>query len=160
LGYPTAPRYRPRRFCSSHTSNASSPQHHAFIRSAILRDDASYDVSAYPIVSFSHQGGAIRGYNNLPEHVKPFLIPLPPLSTRYPTPRLFGNALTFIGGFELGRDSWLLVNPRRFIMPEYRQVSLVVFLVLFFWLAVCKFRHTVQATEPPGPPDSQPVAPD
>jgi hypothetical protein len=106
------------------TSNASSPQHFAFIRSAVLRDNASYDIVAYPVISFSHQGGALEGYNNLPANVKPFLIPLPPLSTHHPTPVVFGNALTLIGGFALGRDSWLHVIPHRFTMPENRQVSL------------------------------------
>ena len=111
------------------TSNASSPQHFAFIRSAVLRDDASYDIVAYPIIFFSRQGGAVEGYNNLPANVKPFLIPLPPLSTRHPTPTVFGNALTLIGGFALGRDSWLHIIPRQFIMLENRKVSLIC---LFF----------------------------
>jgi len=75
----------------------------------------------------------MQGYNDLPENMKPFLIPLPPLSARHATPPLFGNPLTLIGGFALGRDSWLLVNPRSFIMPENRQVSLIPFFV------VCKF---------------------
>ncbi|KIM83373.1 hypothetical protein PILCRDRAFT_441336 [Piloderma croceum F 1598] len=61
----------------------------------------------------------MQGYNNLPENMKPFLIP--PLSARHLTPPLFGNALTLIGGFALGRDSWLLVHPRSFTMPENRQ---------------------------------------
>jgi hypothetical protein len=58
------------------TTNASSPQH-AFIRSAVLRDDASYDVTAYPVISLSRQGGAIQGYNNLPANVKtlPYFTP-------------------------------------------------------------------------------------
>lgn len=38
-------------------------------------------VSGYPTISFSRHGGAIQGYNNLPEDVKPFFIPLPPLLT-------------------------------------------------------------------------------
>jgi hypothetical protein len=139
------------------TSNASSPQHFAFVRSALLRDDASYHVTAYPVISFSHQGGAMQGYNDLPENMKPFLIPLPPLSARHATPPLFGNPLTLIGGFALGRDSWLLVNPRSSIMPENRQVSLIPFLLYV------NFQHrfvTVQAVESPGSPDSQTVASD
>jgi hypothetical protein len=86
------------------TSNTYSPQHFAFIHSALLCDDASYHVTAYPVISFSHQGGAMQGYNNLPENVKPFIIPLLLLLACHATPPPFGNPLTLIGGFTLGRD--------------------------------------------------------
>jgi hypothetical protein len=45
------------------TATTSSPQHFAFIQSSVLLANGSYEVNAYPIVSFSRSGGAINGYN-------------------------------------------------------------------------------------------------
>jgi hypothetical protein len=62
-------------------------------------------------------------------------IPLLPLSSRHPTPVKFGNAVNFIGAFSLlGRDSWLVVNALRFIMPYNKQAVLscvCIFLTIF-----------------------------
>jgi hypothetical protein len=73
------------------TATSSSPQHFAFIRSSVFLDNGSYEVNAYPIVSFSRSGGAIAGYNRLPPDDQARLIPLPPLWDERPTPAAFGN---------------------------------------------------------------------
>jgi hypothetical protein len=96
-----------------------------------LHDDGSYNVDTYPVVSFSHQGGALSGFNALPANMQALLIPLPPLSSRHPTPTNFGNVIGLIGGFATGRDSRLLVNPERFIVPDDRQVRLIWFFLEF-----------------------------
>jgi hypothetical protein len=90
----------------------------------MLRDDGSYNVNAYHVVSFTRQGGALAGYNVLPTLVQRLLIPLPPLLTHHPTPIAFGNIID-LGGFSLQRDSWLLINLFKFLMPEGRAVSLI-----------------------------------
>jgi hypothetical protein len=110
------------------TSNAQSPQHFAFIGSLSAHRDG-YTVDAYPVVSFTSQGGAEAGYNNLDINIQRTLIPLPPLSQRVSTPQLFGNPLT-LGGWQTSRDSWLSVIPRTFVMPRSRPVSVVHFLHL------------------------------
>lgn len=103
------------------TSGGNSSQHFAFVRSFLLLEDGSYEVFAYPVISFSNQGGAVAGYTALAPANQALLIPLPPLSSRY-TPLAFGNPID-LGGFVFDRASWLFINPHRFIMPETRVVS-------------------------------------
>jgi hypothetical protein len=106
------------------TSTGSNPEHFAFIRSAVLRDDASYELNVYPVVSFSRQGGALEGHAALPAAAQPYFIPVPPLSSDHPNlnPEAFGTPID-CGGFSFSRDSWLLVVPYSFILPERRVVS-------------------------------------
>ena len=103
------------------TSRGHSSQHFAFIRSAILCPDGSYDLVIYPVVSFSNQGGALAGHATLSPAQKPYFIPLSPLSSAH-TPSGFGNPI-YLGTFALDRPSWLALTPHRFIMPENRAVS-------------------------------------
>jgi hypothetical protein len=56
------------------------------------------------------------------------LIPIPHLSCHHPTPELFGEPLV-IGGWSNTRDSWLLVNATKFIMPWTRAVSVILFTI-------------------------------
>jgi hypothetical protein len=103
------------------TSGGNTPQHFAFVRSSVLLANGSYEVVVYPVVSFSNQGGALTGHARLPPALQAHLIPLPPLLPAY-TPVAFGNPLD-LGAFTLDRESWLLVDPHKFIMPEHRAVS-------------------------------------
>jgi hypothetical protein len=125
------------------TSNARSPQHFAFVRSATpLADGVQLDV--YAIVSFSSSGGAVNGYNNLTEERKATLIPL---SHSMPTPELFGEPLT-IGGWINSWDARLLVVPTTFIMPASRRVSVL----LSYPCAICchpELPDTVQKAHSP-----------
>ena len=105
------------------TSNAKSPQHFAFIRSATLHRDG-FELEVYAAVSFSNRGGAMNGYNDLNDRSKATLIPLPPLSRSVQTPEIFGEPLS-IRGWVNSRDAWLLVVPITFIMPTSRPVSVV-----------------------------------
>ncbi|KAI0296731.1 hypothetical protein B0F90DRAFT_1744658 [Multifurca ochricompacta] len=104
------------------TSNGTSPQHFASIRQIEILSDGSYVLEVYPVVSFTRSGGALPTYNRLTDAAKASLLPLPPLSFRHPTPDAFGARLNF-GTWRNSRDSFLLVNPRRFIMPTSRPVS-------------------------------------
>jgi len=104
-----------------------SPQHHAFVRSTTPHPRGMV-LEVYPIVSFSHQGGAVNGYNAASEFVKRGLIPLPPLSSTFPTPPLFGTQL-LIGGWVNSRDAFISVYPVRFELPRSSKVS-IMFLVL------------------------------
>ena len=56
-----------------------APQHHAFVRS-IAPHPLGLTIEVYPVVSFTHEGGAVNGYNAANETLKQSLIPLPPLS--------------------------------------------------------------------------------
>ena len=111
----------------THTATASSPQHFAFIWSSVCLDNGSHEVNAYPIVSFSRSGGAIAGYNQLPKDDQACLIPLLTQWDKHPTPTTFGNQFD-LGDFSLNTNSWLLINPHRFIMPDNRTVSLILFI--------------------------------
>ncbi|KAM6499330.1 hypothetical protein JOM56_004838 [Amanita muscaria] len=101
------------------TSNGTSPQHFAFIRQMEILSDGSYALEVYPVVSFTRSGGALATYNRLTDAAKASLLPLSPLSFCHPTPDAFGARLNF-GTWRNSRDSFLLVNPRRFIMPTSR----------------------------------------
>jgi hypothetical protein len=116
------------------TSNASNPQHFAFIRSSVLENE-SYEVTAYPIVSFSGSGGAISGYSLMPPDDQARLIPLPPLWDHRPTP---GNRFE-LGDFSFSKNSWLLVDPHKVVMPDNRTVSLILFIpaAAHFLMLVC-----------------------
>jgi hypothetical protein len=106
------------------TSSARGPQRIAFVRSVNYHPEG-FELEVYPVVSFSHKGGgAIDGYNAADDSIKPTLIPLPPLSRRFPTPKLFGPPLV-IGGWEDSKDTWLHVVPKKFIMPRSRSVSVI-----------------------------------
>jgi hypothetical protein len=105
------------------TSSLRGPQHLAFVRS-VNHHPEGFELEVYPVVSFSHEGGAIDGYNATDDIIKPTLIPLPPLSHRFPTSQLFGPPLS-IGGWENSRDAWLHVVPKKFIMPRTRTVSVI-----------------------------------
>jgi hypothetical protein len=134
------------------TATSSSPQHFAFIRSSVFLDNRSYEVNAYPIVSFSRSGGAIAGYNRLPPDDQARLIPLPPLWDERPTPAAFGSQFD-LGDFSFNKNYWLLVNLHRFVMPDDRTVSLILFIPaaahFLIWFA------KVQAMGPQSPPDPQ-----
>jgi hypothetical protein len=103
------------------TSNARSPQYFTFIRTVLLKPDGSVDVEVYPELSFHQSGGALSGYSELPEDARPAPIPLPPLSSRHPTPEAFGAPLT-LGGWSNRQDAWLRVVPITFNVPETRPV--------------------------------------
>lgn len=103
------------------------PQHHAFVR-AVTPHPRGLTLEVYPIVSFSREGGAVNGYNASSESVKQGLIPLPPLSSTFPTPPLFGTQL-LIGGWINSKDAFLSVYPVRFELPRSSKVS-IMFLVL------------------------------
>lgn len=103
------------------TSGGNSSQHFVFIRSFVLLESGSYEVVAYPVISFSNQGGAVAGYTALAPAQQACLIPLPPLSSQY-TPPAFGNPIN-LGGFAFSQPLWLLIIPHRFIMPENQVVS-------------------------------------
>ncbi|KAI0253665.1 hypothetical protein BJV78DRAFT_1152793 [Lactifluus subvellereus] len=101
------------------TSNGSSPQHFAFIRQMSIQPSRSYLLEVYPVVSFTRSSGAIAGYSRMDDATRATLLPLPSLSYRHPTPEAFGAPLSF-GNWSTFRDSWLSVNPIRFIMPTSR----------------------------------------
>ena len=105
------------------TSNETTLQHFAFIRQMEVLSDGSYALEVYPVVSFTRSGETLPTYNRLTDAAKASLLPLPPLSFSHPTPDAFGPRLNF-GTWRNSRDSFLLVNPRRFIMPTTRPVSL------------------------------------
>ena len=122
------------------TSNARSPQHFAFIRSLSGYGDG-YMAEVYPVVSFTLQGGAEAGYNNLDTNSQRTLIdliPLPPLSHCAPTPQLFGNPL-ILGNWQTLRDSWLSVILMRFIIPRSRPVSVVPFFYICHCVVILNF---------------------
>jgi len=83
-----------------------------------LRDDGSYDISAYhyryPNRLFLLPGGALT---HRPQIMQALFIPLLPRRAVIRLSVKFGNAVNFIGAFSLGRDSWLVVNATQFIMP-------------------------------------------
>jgi hypothetical protein len=110
------------------TSNGSSPQHFAYIRTIIPQLDGSYELEVYPQLSFTRRGGALATYHQLKETEQANLIPLPPLSRHHPTPELFGEPLV-IGGWSNTRVSWLNVNVTKFIMPWIRAVSVILFTI-------------------------------
>ena len=104
-----------------------SPQRLAFIRQQYHLQDGSYVLDVYPLVSFSRSGGAVLGFRQLTDAGKATLLPLPPLSSRHPSPNAFGvplNPLDF-GGWSDDRDSFLYVISRQFTMPRSRPVSLL-----------------------------------
>jgi hypothetical protein len=103
-------------------SAGRSPEHFAFVCSTSIRPDNSIELEVYPQLSFSRSGGAVAGYNNLAtDAMRASLIPLPPLSSGHPTPESFGAPLT-VGGWLNDRDTWLSVNPIKFIIPFTRPV--------------------------------------
>jgi hypothetical protein len=107
------------------TSRGQSPQHLAFIRQQYHLQDGSYVLDVYPLVSFSRSGGAVLGFRQLTDAGKATLLPLPPLSSRHPSPNAFGvplNPLDF-GGWSDNRDAFLHVIPRQFTMHRSRPVS-------------------------------------
>ncbi|KAF8346407.1 hypothetical protein F5887DRAFT_1182675 [Amanita rubescens] len=101
------------------TTNGRTPQLFAFIREMEVLPDGSYVLEVYPVVSFTRSGGALPTYNRLTDAAKALLLPLPPLSFCHPTPEAFGARLN-LGTWRDSRDSFLLVNPRRFVMPTSR----------------------------------------
>ncbi|KAF8342434.1 hypothetical protein F5887DRAFT_357480 [Amanita rubescens] len=104
------------------TSRGQSPQHLAFIRQKYHLQDGSYVLDVYPLVSFSRSGGAVRGFHQLTDAGKATLLPLPPLSSRHPSPNAFGaplNPLDF-GGWSDHRDAFLHVISRQLTMPRSR----------------------------------------
>ena len=80
-------------------------------------------IEVYPVVLFTRSGGTLPTYNRLTDAAKASLLPLPPLSFSHPAPDAFGARLNF-GIWRNSRDSFLLVNSKRFIMPTTRPVSL------------------------------------
>ena len=102
-------------------SNTNSPQYFTYIRTVLLKPDGSVEVEVYPQLSFHESGGALSGYSKLPEDARLALIPLPPLSSRHPTPEAFGAPLT-VGGWSNTRDAWLRVVPVTFNVPETQPV--------------------------------------
>ncbi len=102
-------------------SHSSYPQHFAFVRSTNTHPDG-LEVEVYPVVSFTRSGGARAGYDKVDDDIKPTLIPLPPLSHTFQTPKLFGPPLV-IGGWIGSRDAWVSVTPIKFILPMTRAVS-------------------------------------
>ena len=75
------------------------------------------------LAPFTRSDEALPTYNRLTDAAKASLLPLPTLSFCHPTPDTLGARLTF-GTWPNSRDSFLHVNPRRFIMPTPRPVSL------------------------------------
>ena len=100
---------------------------HVFVRTATLHP-RGLTLEVYPIVSFSREGGAVDGYNAASESVKQGLVPLPPLSSTFPTPPLFGPQL-FIGGWVNSKDAFLSVYPVEFELLRSAKVG-IMFLVL------------------------------
>jgi len=98
------------------TSNARSPQHFAFVRTATPLADG-VELEVFPMVSFSRTGGAINGYNDMTDEQKATLIPL---SRFMPT-----EPLT-VGGWINTRNAWLLVIPAKFIVTASRPVSVLI----------------------------------
>ncbi|KAG6814247.1 hypothetical protein H0H92_015362 [Tricholoma furcatifolium] len=109
------------------TSNSSSPQHFAFIRSVQVQPlpNSPFLLEVYPVVSFTRTEGAVATYNTLAPNIRALLLPLPPLSANLPTPVLFGQPLD-LGGWSFSRPSFLLVNPQKFIMPSHRPFKRMV----------------------------------
>ena len=103
------------------TSNNTSPQHFAFIRSLQLVP-SGWLLEVFPIVSFTNSGGALEGYRRLSDAAKETLIPLPAFSHQHLTPALFGDPLT-IDGYSNPRPSFLHIVPRIFVFDEKRSVS-------------------------------------
>ncbi|KIL65219.1 hypothetical protein M378DRAFT_533771 [Amanita muscaria Koide BX008] len=97
-------------------STGSGPQHFSFIREVRLRSDRSFALEVYPVLSFTSTGGALPTYNRMSDAAKAALLPLPPLSSRHPTPDAFGEPLDF-GNWSTDKDSFLHVFPRRLTMP-------------------------------------------
>ncbi|KAK2463869.1 hypothetical protein APHAL10511_004174 [Amanita phalloides] len=100
-------------------SAGSGPQHFAFIRDVHLMPGRSWVLEVYPVLSFTRTGGALPTYNKMTDTTKATLLPLPPLSSRHPTPGAFGEPLDF-GNWSTNRYSFLHVFPRRFTMTSRR----------------------------------------
>jgi hypothetical protein len=106
-------------------SAGSGPQHFSFIREVRLQPDRSFALEVYPVLSFTSTGGALPTYNRMSDAAaRAALLPLPPLSSRHPTPDAFGEPLD-LGSWSTYRDSFLHVFPRRLTMPTRRSVSLL-----------------------------------
>lgn len=116
-------------------STGSSSQHFAFVREVRLQLDRSMALEVYPVLSFTSTGGALSTYNRMSDTAKAALLPLPPLSSRYPTPDAFGEPLDF-GNWSTFEDSFLYVFPRQLNMPTRRSVSLSLMIGSVFLIAV------------------------
>jgi hypothetical protein len=105
-------------------STGSGPQHFAFIRRVSIQENMSLGLEVYPIFSFTNTGGALPTYDRMSDTVaKAALLPLPPLSSRHPTPDAFGEPLDS-GDWSTYKDSFLHIFPRRLTLPMKRSVSL------------------------------------
>lgn len=113
-------------------STGSGPQHFAFIRNVYLQQDTFVALEVYPVLSFTSTGGALLTYNRMTDTAaKAALLPLAPLSFRYPTPDAFGEPLDF-GNWLTYKDSFLHVFPRRLTIPMKRSVRLFLMIGSFF----------------------------
>ena len=99
----------------------AEPEHFVFVKSVSFRADRSVLLEVYPQISFTRSGGALTSYNNMDNAARATLVPLPPLSSRHPTPEGFGPPL-IVGGRSNARDAWLRVIPVQFILPSTRPV--------------------------------------
>jgi hypothetical protein len=88
----------------------------------VLLDDASYEVTAYAVIVFSKQDGALAGCAALPTASQSYLIPVPPLTSHSPTPEAFGTPIQ-CRDFSFKKDSWISVLPQKVIWPEKQSVS-------------------------------------
>jgi hypothetical protein len=104
------------------TSTGNSPQHFAFIRNSMLRDDGSFVLEVYCQLSFSAAPDSLAHVMNMPDADGAKLIPLPPLSDPHPPPELFGPPL-HVEGWKNAKPAWLNTVLKRFIMPATRSVS-------------------------------------
>lgn len=117
-------------------SIASGPQHFAFVCSSLFQPNGSTVLEVYPVLSFTRSGGALSAYNSMNDATaKAALLPLPPLSSRHPTPDAFGQPLDF-GTWSNTRDSFLHIFPRRFTMTLDRSVSLSLMNASLFLIAI------------------------
>ena len=69
------------------STGSGGAQYFSFIRVVHLHPDRSFALEVYPVLSFTSTGGALSTYNRMTDAVaKAALLPLPPLSSRHPTP--------------------------------------------------------------------------
>lgn len=116
------------------TSNGRSRQHMAFVITNTRLGGTTttgdgqnaflYEVTVYPVVSFTRNGGAIAHYPSLDPLIQARLIPLPNLSTSHPTwiPPAFGAAID-LGGRTTTLPSFLSLKAIKFRMHTGTKVS-------------------------------------
>ena len=98
---------------SAPTSNGSSAQHFAFVRSVNLYSSTTHLIEVYTILSFTIEALTIERMMKLRQC---FSHSRHRRSVTLPTPEAFGTPLGVIGFKTHSRDSWLHIAPSRFVV--------------------------------------------